>query len=128
MPSQFHHFALEVSDAKRSEEFYCGLLGFTKTGEHYFADRGRRILFLDLDGVCIELLADENTEPYSEPPGLQCGYKHLALLTDDVDADFERLRAAGAKVRLEPTTTALNSRICFVEDPDGLPVELWQNL
>lgn len=128
MPSKIHHIALEVADAAKSEAFYCGLLGFKKVGEHYFADRGRRIVFLDLDGVCIELLADEGCEAYEEPPAKKLGYKHLALLTDDVKGDCEKVRAAGFKIRLEPVDTALGSRICYVEDPDGLPVELWQNL
>jgi len=128
VPSKFHHFAVEVTDIKRSEEFYCNLLGFTKTGEHHFADRGRTIVFVELDGVCIELLADAGGEPYVAAPALQAGYKHLCMLTDDVNGECERLRAAGVKVTTEPFYSALGSRICFIEDPDGIPLELWQPL
>jgi hypothetical protein len=32
-------------------------------------------------------------------------------------------------LRLQPTTiAAINARIAFAEDPDGIPVELWQDL
>lgn len=128
MPKTFHHIAVEVSDAERSAEFYCGLLGFRRAGEHHFPDRGRTIVFLELDGVCVELLQDEGVEPYVEPPAKQAGYKHLCLQTDDVNAAFERVKAAGVTIRMEPFDTALNSRICFIEDPDGIPLELWQPL
>ena len=126
MPTKMHHIALEVSDAAKSAEFYCGLLGFTKQAEYSFPERGRTIVFLELGDVCIELLADAGTEAFVTPPALQVGYKHLCLLTEDVNGDCERLRAAGVTITLEPFDTPLKSRICFVEDPDGIPLELWQ--
>ncbi len=128
MPIKFHHFALEVSDIRKSEEFYCDLLGFKKTGEHSFPDRGRSIVFVELEGVCQERHADTDSEPYVAAPAKQVGYKHLCMLTDDVNGVCERLRAAGVKITTEPFDTALGSRICFLEDPDGLPLELWQPL
>jgi glyoxylase I family protein len=128
VPRHFHHIAIEVSDAARSERFYCDLLGFKKTGEYHFPDRGRTIVFVELEGVCVELLQDEGVEPYVEPPAKQAGYKHLCLQTDDALGAYERLKAAGVTIRLEPFDTALDSRIFFFEDPDGLPLELWQPL
>jgi len=128
VPSKIHHIAVEVADAAQSTQFYCELLGFTKTAEYHFEDRGRRIVFLNLDGVCLELLEDEGVEAFVEAPPKQAGYKHLCLLSDDVDAECAKLKAAGATVTTEPFDTALNSRICFVQDPDGLTVELWQEL
>jgi len=126
MPRTFHHIAIEVSDAQRSSEFYCGLLGFKKEGVFEFPDRGRVIIFLELDDTRIELLQDESVEPYIEPPAKQAGYKHLCLQTEDIEAAYQRLRDAGATIRMEPFDTQLSSRILFVEDPDGIPLELWQ--
>ena len=129
MPSKMHHIGVEVRDIERSEAFYVGLLDFRKVAEFCFEESGRRIVFLDLDGVSVELLSAPGNEAYMEPPDNQCGYKHLALLTDDVDRDIARLREGGAPIRLEPTTiAAINARIAFAEDPDGIPVELWQDL
>jgi len=129
MPTHMHHIGVEVSDIRRSEEFYVSLLDFRKVGEHHFEDSGRQIVFLQLGEVSLELLSGLANTPYVEPPGTQCGYKHLALVTEDVDGDLERLRAAGVRIRMEATSVAaVRARIAFVEDPDGLPVELWQNL
>ena len=129
MPSKMHHIGVEVRDIERSEAFYVGLLGFSKVAEFRLGDGGRQLVFLDLDGVSVELLSAPGNEAFLEPPEKQCGYKHLALLTADVDGDIARLREAGATIRMEPTSIAtVNARIAFAEDPDGIPVELWQDL
>ena len=129
MPSKMHHIGVEVRDIERSEAFYVGLLDFKKVGEVNFEETGRKLVFLDLGGVSIELLSAPGNMTYLEVPEKQAGYKHLALETDDVDRDFARVKESGATVRLEPTTiAAINARIAFVEDPDGIPVELWPNL
>jgi glyoxylase I family protein len=129
MPSKMHHIGIEVRDIERSEAFYVELLGFTKVSEASLGEEGRKIVFLDLGGVCAELLTAPGNTSYLEAPGSQSGYKHLALVTADVDGDVNRVREAGFAVRLEPTSIpAVNARIAFVEDPDGIPVELWQDL
>jgi len=127
MPNKIHHFAIAVSDAEKSAEFYCNLLGFTRGDRHDFPDRGRVIVFVSLGGVRVEFLQGSDAEPHVAQPKM-LGFKHLCLETDDVDADIERLRQAGVKITTEPFDTEINSRIAFFEDPDGLPLELWQSL
>lgn len=128
MLSRMHHIGIEVSAMAQSVKFYTEMLGFTKMSEYYFEERGRRIVFLQLGDIAIELLSGPQNTPYVEAPPPQCGYKHVALLADNVDAEVERLRALGVTVRAEPFNTAVNSRIAFIEDPDGIPIELWQDL
>jgi catechol 2,3-dioxygenase-like lactoylglutathione lyase family enzyme len=124
-----HHIGIEVREMERSEAFYVGVLGFTKVAEFSLAEGARKIAFLDLAGVSVELLSAPGNTAYLEAPEEQCGYKHLALLTADVNADVARAREAGCAVRMEPTDIpAVHARIAFVEDPDGIPVELWQDL
>lgn len=125
MPSKMHHIAVEVSDAEKSAEFYCNLLGFTRGDKFEFPERGRTIIFVQLGETCVEFLQDAEYDVYENQPK-SLGFKHLCLLTDDVDRDIERLRAAGVTITLEPFDTALSSRIAFIADPDGLPLELWQ--
>jgi catechol 2,3-dioxygenase-like lactoylglutathione lyase family enzyme len=120
---------IEVRDMERSEAFYVGVLGFTKVREVSLGEGGRKIAFLDLGGVCVELLSAPGNTAYLEAPGEQCGYKHLALLTADVTGDVARAREGGFCVRMAPTDIpAVKARIAFVEDPDGIPVELWEDL
>jgi glyoxylase I family protein len=126
MPARFHHFAVEVSDADRSAEFYCSLLGFEKVSEFAFPDRGRKIVFVKLGEACVELLQGPDPEAAAPQPKMM-GWKHLCLHTDDVDREIERLRAAGVKITLEPFDTEIGSRIAFFEDPDGIPLEFWSD-
>jgi glyoxylase I family protein len=124
-----HHLGTEVTDLARSEAFYVDLLGFTRVGSCELPAIGRRLVFLDLDGVCVELLCAPGNTAYVAAPASQAGLKHLALETTDLRGDVERLRAAGVTIIEEPTDIpAVSAAIAFVADPDGLPVELWQNL
>jgi glyoxylase I family protein len=127
MPSNIHHFAVEVSDAEKSAEFYCNLLGFTRGDKFEFPERNRVIVFVSLGGVRLEFLQGAEPEALIAQPKM-VGYKHLCLQTDDIDAEVERLRQAGVKITTEPFDTEIKSRIAFFEDPDGLTLELWQSL
>ncbi|MEN6549747.1 MAG: VOC family protein [Armatimonadia bacterium] len=126
MPSHIHHIAVEVRDAEKSAEFYCGLLGFERGARFDFPERKRTIIFVKLGETCLEFLQDADTEAAVDNPK-QVGFKHVCLYTTDVDGEVERLRAAGAKITTEPFDTAISSRIAFLEDPDGLMLELWQD-
>ena len=127
MPTQIHHFAVEVSDAEKSAEFYCSLLGFTRGDKFEFPERNRTIIFVSLGGVRLELLQSGDPEAFVPQPKM-LGFKHLCLQSDNVDADVEKLRQAGVKIATEPFDTQINSRIAFFDDPDGLTLELWQTL
>lgn len=125
MPSKIHHLAVEVSDAEASAAFYCSLLGFTRGDKFEFPERSRTIIFVSLGETCLELLQSGENEPHVAQPKM-LGFKHVCLHTDDVDAEVEKLRTAGVTITTEPFDTAINSRISFFEDPDGLMLELWQ--
>ena len=71
----------------------------------------------------IELVYDlEDHEPYS----LGNRYEHLALEIDaDLPALCDKLQAQGVKIIKGPKKSPSGTRwIAFVEDPNGIPVEL----
>lgn len=47
----------------------------------------------------------------------------LAFVVDGLDAEFERIRSAGARVVTEPETEPWGERFCQFADPNGL---VWQ--
>jgi catechol 2,3-dioxygenase-like lactoylglutathione lyase family enzyme len=53
------------------------------------------------------------------------GWNRFQLVVSDVAADAERLRAAGARLRVELQVGMAGSQI-VVEDPSGNPIELFQ--
>ena len=47
----------------------------------------------------------------------------LALVVDDIDGEFERIAAAGARVITRPETEPWGERFCQFADPNGI---VWQ--
>ncbi len=116
------HFALTTVDAERAARFYIEHLGFEESGRLQLGDM--TIIFIARDGTQIELFGGgkRKTAESEVRTEEECGYKHLALLVDDVDAETARLKKAGAEFFIEPMDVA-GLRIAFFKDPDGNIVE-----
>ena len=134
------HFGLCVRDLSRSLRFWCDGLGFTAAERFEIGGEFGAALevegrvdcvsqFIRKDGLAIELLA------YRSPGAIgaasarrnQLGLTHFSLYVDDVGAAAQQLVACGGK--LLPATHTENAAIelLFVEDPDGVRVELMRN-
>ena len=142
MITGIHHFALTVTDMERSQAFYRAfgleLLSEREVEGGYVEEitgvpgAHLRIVHLTGFGHNVELLQ------YLAPPGAgrsralqDTGSAHVCFLTDDLDAECERLAAAGVQFRsLGPVTTTSGpnkgGRGIYVEDPDGNAVEIVQ--
>lgn len=123
---QVHHIAIIASDYAASKHFYCDILGFTLQGEYYRAERDSWKGDLALNGqYVIELFSFPSPpERVSRPEA--CGLRHLAFSVDDIEQAVAQLQAAGVAcepVRVDPYT---ESRFTFFSDPDGLPLELYE--
>ncbi|WP_130834087.1 VOC family protein [[Erwinia] mediterraneensis] len=123
---QVHHIAIIASDYARSKAFYCDVLGFTLTGEHYREARDSWKGDLALNGqYTIELFSFPSPPARVTQPEA-CGLRHLAFTVEDVDAACAQLTEKGIccePVRIDPLT---GKRCTFFADPDGLPLELYQ--
>ena len=122
----FHHIAIICSDYSRSKQFYTELLGLPIIAEHYRAERDSYKLDLEIPGGGqIELFSFPNPPPRPSRPEAQ-GLRHLAFSVLDIDASIIRLNQAGIEtepVRVDPYT---ERRFTFFADPDGLPLELYE--
>lgn len=103
--------------------FYRDLLGF-EVDMHPapgFARlrRGDLALLLNAPGAGG---AGAETDAGQPEPG---GWNRFQLSTDDLDADLERLRVAGATLRTG-IVEGMGGRQLLVEDPSGNPVELFE--
>lgn len=129
--TQLFHIFLAVKDFKRSIEFYSKAFEGTKVLYEFEID-GFNICMLGLgNGVVLELLE----KPYDESDGK---WQHIAFECTDIEAQYERLLAAGATIK-QPLemTTVLHGRngwpdthCCgtHVWGPDGEEIELCQPL
>lgn len=126
MLQAIHHVAIICSDYSRSKHFYQQVLGLKIIAENYRAERQSWKLDLQLpDGGQIELFSFVDAPPRPSRPEAQ-GLRHLSFAVADVKAATAWLTAQGVAVepiRVDPYTGA---EFTFFADPDGLPLEIYQ--
>lgn len=128
MINLLHHVAIIGCDKASSLRFYRDLLGLRVVAEHYQENRNSWKIDLALEsGMQIELFIFHDAPcrlSYPEARGL----RHIAFCVDDLDKMLVTLAEEGVQaepVRTDPYTQA---KFTFVQDPDGLPVELYQSV
>lgn len=124
--NKVHHIAIIASDYQRSRDFYTKVLGFRVEHEYYREERRSFKTDLSLNGeYLIELFSFPNPPARLSYPEA-CGLRHLAFEVNDVESARSELTEKGIKtesVRQDPYT---GKKFLFFEDPDGLPVELYE--
>jgi catechol 2,3-dioxygenase-like lactoylglutathione lyase family enzyme len=87
-----------------------------------------KIVFLRVGDTILELFGVEKVTGVAVAEANEVvGYKHICLRVDSVDEEHARLRGAGVPFSLPPTNVQ-HVRIAFLKDPDGLPIELIEDL
>jgi lactoylglutathione lyase len=104
--------------------FYGGLLGFAETFRAPDPEAPDHVE-LRLDGVTIALsTAEAAARVHGIDPAPGTRAFQLVLWTDDLDAAYDALVAAGARGVTDPHDTGNGNRNAVVTDPDGNLVEL----
>lgn len=123
---QIHHVAIITTDYSRSKSFYCDVLGFTLLAEVYRKERDSWKGDLALNGqYVIELFSFPSPRARASYPEA-CGLRHLAFSVDDIHTALKHLEHHGVvcePIRVDPGT---GKSFTFFTDPDGLPLELYQ--
>jgi len=76
----------------------------------------------------VQLLRYRHPEPIPDPDILKLnkvGFNHICLAVDDIDAEVQRLRANGVRIRNE-IIQFHDRKLVFVCGPEGVTVELAQ--
>jgi catechol 2,3-dioxygenase-like lactoylglutathione lyase family enzyme len=112
-----------VDDVERAIDFYTDLFGFTvgRNAVPAFADVTRGNLRLLLSGPASSAgrpMPDGRTPE----PG---GWNRIHFVVEDIDAEVERLRAAGVTFRND-IVSGPGGRQILLEDPAGNPLEIFQ--
>jgi glyoxylase I family protein len=121
-----HHVAIICSDYSRSKQFYVEVLGFEVIQETYRAERDSYKLDLRVGpGDQLELFSFPNPPQRPSRPEA-CGLRHLSFAVDDLEAAIAHLQGQGVAVEPVRLDTLTQRRFTFFQDPDGLPLELYE--
>jgi lactoylglutathione lyase len=121
---RYLHTSIFVNDMAESLDFYTNKLGLRLLDGPLHYPGNCDMAFVGADwNAYIELVYDLEEHP---PYELGNRYEHLAIEVDgDLHEVIERLRAQGVSILKEVKRSPSGIRaIAFVEDPNGIPVEL----
>jgi lactoylglutathione lyase len=121
---RFLHTSIFVNDMNESIEFYRDKLGLTLLDGPFHYPGNADMAFVGRDwNAYVELVYDLEAHP---PYEIGNRYEHLAIESDgDLNEYVAKLRERGVKIRKDVYKSPGGTRaIAFVEDPNGIPVEL----
>ncbi len=121
---RFLHTSIFVNDMQETIDFYRAKLGMKLLGGPHHYEGNADMAFVGNDwNAYIELVYDLEEHP---PYALGNRYEHLALeIEGDLQTYVNRLRESGVKVLKDVYKAPGGTRaIAFIEDPNGIPVEL----
>ena len=122
----FHHVAVICSDYAKSKAFYTEILGFAVIDENDREERDSYKCDIALaDGSQLELFSFPGAPARPSRPEAQ-GLRHLAFKVDHIEQVISHLAHHGVAcepIRIDPYT---HRRFTFFQDPDGLPLELYE--
>ena len=124
--NKVHHIAIICSDYQRSLYFYTQVLGLKVLAEHF--REARQSFKTDLalgEDYVIELFSFPSPPPRATRPEA-AGLRHLAFEVDSVAQAAEELDALGISHEDVRTDEYTGKRFLFFQDPDGLPIEVYE--
>jgi len=137
-----HHVGLHVTDLKRSEQFYVGIVGFEPlfswnprapyinqlTG-YVDVDLHATILQLPGTSTSLEIMEYRNVDQIpARAADAQPGTAHLAFYVDDLESIYAQWTSRGVRAVSAPVTPTIGpnegGRVVYMLDPDGYRLEL----
>ena len=120
--------SLYVDDQEKALRFYTEVLGFVKKAD--FSQGPFRWLTVaspeDSDGTELQLALNNNPAAKAYQQALfQQGQPAAMFFTDDVQADYERMKTRGAEFIMPPTDVT-GSRIATLNDTCGNRIQVTQ--
>lgn len=121
-----HHLAIICSNYEASKKFYTEILGLTIIRETFREERNSYKLDLALNGIYSIELFSFPTPPTRLSLPEATGLRHLAFEVDNLDIAVDALVQKGIKTEAIRTDEITGKRFTFFNDPDQLPLELYE--
>ncbi|AGN38383.1 VOC family protein [Bacillus paralicheniformis] len=123
--ARIDHVGLMVKDIDASIAFYENVIGMTLKGRMTHTNSVMKLAFLGFenrDETELELI-----EGYNDSLPQEGKVHHFAVSTDDIEAEFARVKGSGIKLMEDEITVLPNGfRYFFLFGPEGEMVEFFQ--
>ena len=125
---KLHHIALVVEDLERSKDFYYHIFGFEVVEVNYRKDLWASKAFLKLEDFMLELWEFDNKKQRNDSLNdMQIKWiHHFALQVNDLTEVINQLKSKWIYYTL-PKLWASWKYYSFVNDPDWIPIELYED-
>lgn len=120
-----HHIAIICSDYETSKHFYTEVLGLPVIRESYRQERASYKLDLSVGDSQIELFSFPDPPLRLTQPEAR-GLRHLAFAVNHMEESIGHLERFGVFVEPVRIDKYTGRRYTFFKDPDGLPLELYE--
>ena len=128
MFKRIDHVEIVTDQLDRTTQFYTDVLGF-KIRATDRIDRSSlgvpmSLVYLELGGTTVELIAYDGAPVTPVPGGEHLGYRMMALEVDDMQSTVEYLKAKGVEITWGPRIREGQYARAEIRDPNGFSIEL----
>lgn len=121
-----HHIAIICSNYAASKNFYIDVLGLTVIAETYRKERQSHKLDLALNGIYVLELFSFPSPPARVSNPEATGLRHIAFAVEKISHVKNSLEAKNIRTEAIRIDEFTGKKFFFIQDPDGLPVELYE--
>ena len=124
-----HHIAISVKDSEASAKFYTENFGFKEINRYTKPGWDGGAIVLKSHDLQLEIFQfQDRIEKKDDLSKLNViGLKHIGIEVDSVQNTYEELKSKGVDID-EPKKGTTCAWFCFLRDPDGIPLELYEPL
>ncbi|MGH7374788.1 MAG: VOC family protein [Candidatus Rokuibacteriota bacterium] len=127
MPYRINHIHLKASDPHKTADWYVKAFAFKIVSDETRVFGDRFVRCQSEDGTPVNISGARSNEKLG--PGdakAHHGLEHFGFDSDGLEADIARLEGLGARLLEGPIEIPGGNRICFIQAPDDVRVELIQ--
>ncbi|MGE0551673.1 MAG: VOC family protein [Kofleriaceae bacterium] len=126
---QIKHTSIYVDDQEKALRFYTEVLGFTKKDDESNGDYRWLTVRSPLDPNGTELQLALNNDPAAkayQQSKLKANQPAAMFYSNDIKADYERIKARGGEFTMPPTEVMPGSTITVLDDTCGNLIQITQ--
>lgn len=122
----FHHIHLVSVNPQITSQWYVQNLGAQIENEAMI--RGSICFRIRIGEARLNISGLQSEEtPVIPEKGRLVGINHFALTTDNIEGLMQQLKKNGVKIVEQLFTTSTGKRAFFIEGPDGVLIEIFEN-